>query len=257
MTNYFDSKDTAKRYKIGRPNFHLLIVEKLQEILNLKARLNNCLDVGCGTGLSTIPLLKISEKAVGIDTSFEMLRQAERNPKVVYKELAAEKISELGMDFDMVVTSSVFHWLDQKAFLQECHKVLKVNGFVVVHNNFFTGTTTDYKSDDFKEWLTERYLQRYVTPKRNNYQLEEEEIKALGFEITHNERFENTIFWTKEALVNYLITQSNVIANLEMGTYSIEDVTEWLMGELRLHFNEMDQREFVYANRLILLQKIS
>lgn len=254
MTNYFDFEEAAKRYRIGRPKFHSVVVEKLQGMLDLKVRLKNCLDVGCGTGLSTTALLAISDKVVGVDTSIEMLRSAERDSRITYQQLAAEKISELG-NVDMVFASSVFHWLDQKAFLQECNKVLNENDFVVIHNNFFTSTTTDYRSEDFKDWVNERYLQKYATPKRNNYQLEETDINALGFEIAHNERFENTIFWKKDDLVNYLITQSNVIANVEMGSHAINDVTEWLSGELRLHFGEMTEREFVFGNRLILLKK--
>jgi len=256
MTNYFNYSTAAKRYKEGRPNIHPLVMKRLKAKLELKAKLNNTLDVGCGTGLSTLASLEISEQVIGVDTSEAMLKQAHIHPNIQYQQLAAEEIDTLGVTFDLIMMSSVFHWLNQKVFLEACSKVLRSDSYIIIHNNFFTSSIKDDKSDDFKIWMGEQYLTKYTTPPRHNYQLNEEEINALGFALTDNEHFENTIRWKKADLINYLITQSNVITNVELGNYTIDEVKAWLVEELTPHFEGHKEREFVFGNRLILLKKI-
>jgi len=255
MTNYFNYSTAAKRYKEGRPNIHPVVVERVKAKLALTNKLKNVLDVGCGTGLSTVALLDISERVIGVDTSAAMLEQAEVQPGIQYQQLSAEEIDTLGVTFDLIMMSSVFHWLNQRVFLEACGQALRADSYIIIHNNYFTSTTKDDNSADFTAWMRERYLPKYTTPSRHNYQLNEEEIKALGFVLTDNERFENTVHWQKQDLINYLITQSNVIANVELGNYRIDEVTAWLAEELTTHFEGDEEREFVFGNRLILLKK--
>jgi len=134
MTNYFNYTPAAKRYKQGRPNIHPLVVERVKAKLALKAKLKNTLDVGCGTGLSTLALLEISEQVIGVDTSAAMLGEAQVQPGIQYQQLAAEEIDTLGVTFDLVMMSSVFHWLDQQVFLKACNKVLRAESYIVIHH---------------------------------------------------------------------------------------------------------------------------
>jgi predicted TPR repeat methyltransferase len=59
LINYFDPKSAAERYAKGRPYFHPQIINRIQAYLSLTEPVARALDVGCGTGLSTIALKAI------------------------------------------------------------------------------------------------------------------------------------------------------------------------------------------------------
>ena len=59
------------------------------------------LDVGCGTGQSTVVLAEIAERIIGIDPSADMLRAATPHPKVEYREAAAEHTPFSDGQFDL------------------------------------------------------------------------------------------------------------------------------------------------------------
>jgi len=255
MQNYFDHQEAAKRYKKGRPVFHALVVDKIKTHLNIEKKLPKCLDVACGTGLLTKALLEISEKVIGLDNSKEMLNHAEQDERITYIYRDAEKLEIIKDQVDLITVSSAFHWFNQNAFLKSCSLKLPIGNYITVHNNFFTSKTTDEKSDEFTNWMSERYLKKFISPKRNRYSVEESEMRTLDFVISANEQFENIVSFGKENLIDYLITQSNVISNVEMGNYTIDEVKNWLGKELNDHFEEDVKRDFRFGNRLIFLKR--
>jgi len=255
MKNYFDYQEAAKRYKKGRPAIHSLVVEKIKTKINIEKKLTTCLDIACGTGLLTKALLEISEAVIGLDNSREMLSQVEQDDRIKYVYGAAEDLENIKGIVDLITVSSAFHWFNQKAFLRSCNLKLSVGNYIAIHNNYFTSKTTDSKSDEFTHWMTETYVKKFIPPKRNNYSVEESEMVDLGFIVSAKEQFENIVSFGKENLIDYLITQSNVISNVEMGNYSIDKVKNWLKAELNDHFEDGIKREFKFGNHLIFLKK--
>src|SRR6266566_3385197 len=71
--NFFASESAAQRYAKGRPYFHLIVIGRIKKRLALTFPVRRALDVGCGTGLSTMALKEIAERVVGIDSSAEMI----------------------------------------------------------------------------------------------------------------------------------------------------------------------------------------
>jgi SAM-dependent methyltransferase len=90
--NYFAYPTAAERYANGRPFFHPLAVKKIGTICCESGRINRALDVGCGTGQSTLALLELAEEIVGLDNSAEMLSHALRHAQVRYVEARAEQM---------------------------------------------------------------------------------------------------------------------------------------------------------------------
>lgn len=256
MDNYFDHQEAAKRYKTGRPNFHFIVVEKIKLHLSLKNKLGLCLDVACGTGLLSEALLAISEKVIGIDNSEGMLSQANKNNNINYLLGQAENLSIVNGLVDLITVSSAFHWFNQAAFLKSSFTKLNVGSYIVIHNSFFTSRTEDEFSDSYKSWMIEVYLKKFISPKRNQKSVSQSEILSIGFEIIGDEKFENIVAFDKQGLVNYLVTQSNVISNVEQGQYSIEEVKQWLNKELTAHFEHKETRNFIFGNHLVFLQKV-
>src|SRR6266496_2657842 len=59
--NYFNPKTAAERYSKGRPDFHSNTIKHIKDYLHLDKKLNNALDIACGTGLSTKALFDIDK----------------------------------------------------------------------------------------------------------------------------------------------------------------------------------------------------
>jgi predicted TPR repeat methyltransferase len=74
--NFFSFKSAAERYAKGRPNIHADVIRRVAEKLKITSPLRNALDIGCGTGLSTVALLPIAGNIFGLDPSADMLHCA-------------------------------------------------------------------------------------------------------------------------------------------------------------------------------------
>ncbi len=253
--NYFDHKEAAKRYKAGRPDFHRLVVNKLKEKLSITERYKCVLDVACGTGLLTKALLDISEKVIGVDNSEGMLKYAWQDDRITYYKGEAEHLDMIKEEVDLITVSCAFHWFKQREFLESAKDLISVGNNIIIHNNSFTSTTNDEYSETFYTWMQERYLIKFPSPSRNKFPLKEGEIEKLSFDTILNERFNNIVAMDREGLITYLITQSNVISNVEMGTYSLEEVKAWLREELSPHFKRFTSRNFIFINRLAILER--
>lgn len=252
--NYFSYDEAATRYKNGRPDFHKIVIAKIKEILRVKEKYDLVLDVACGTGLLTKALLEISHKVIGLDNSNSMLNNAYLNERIIYQFGSAENLEIFTTKFDLVTVSSAFHWLKQRIFLESLRLVLNKGNHLVLHNNFFTGKCKDNLSDKFENWVKSIYLSKFKSPKRNKYAIREEELEKLGFRKVHYEEFDNIVEMNKEELRDYLITQSNIISNVELGNININDIKKWIDGELKIQFNEMKSRNFVFRNTLTILK---
>ena len=69
-------------------------MKKIRECTGLEGKFENALDVGCGTGLSTIALLEIAEHVTGTDNSHEMITvaQVQNEEKIPYFHAPAEHL---------------------------------------------------------------------------------------------------------------------------------------------------------------------
>jgi ubiquinone/menaquinone biosynthesis C-methylase UbiE len=59
--NFFVYKSVAERYAKYRAYFHPLVIEKIKAYLQLQSPVGFALDVGCGSGQSTIALKEIAD----------------------------------------------------------------------------------------------------------------------------------------------------------------------------------------------------
>ena len=58
--NQFLHQTSAERYHRARPYFHPVVVEKIREHLQIEGPVASALDVGCGTGQSSVALRAIA-----------------------------------------------------------------------------------------------------------------------------------------------------------------------------------------------------
>lgn len=113
--NYFDSAGVAGRYARVRPRYHAEFARRLSSFAGVD-RFAKILDVGCGTGHSSIALAEIAEQVIAIDPSPSMLGEALPKSNVGYKVGSAEHLQFAAGEFDLIAAGSSLHWFDQERF---------------------------------------------------------------------------------------------------------------------------------------------
>lgn len=111
--------------------------ERIQPSIDLVGRIREMkfqriLDVGCGTGMSTSPLVLAWENAeiIGIDLSKEMLEKArEILPTVTFIQRDCSKpLFDVGT-FDLIFSNAFIQWLpNQEEFIENAFSMLNENG---------------------------------------------------------------------------------------------------------------------------------
>jgi ubiquinone/menaquinone biosynthesis C-methylase UbiE len=129
MTQTFDS--LAENYDASRIGYANEVYNHLVDYgLTPKHRI---LDVGCGTGLASAPLLDNNFSVAGVDPSEPMLAQAKRHyPNAQWVAGTAEKLPFDNASFDVVISAQVLHRVDRAAALGEIVRVLKPGGIVAI-----------------------------------------------------------------------------------------------------------------------------
>jgi ubiquinone/menaquinone biosynthesis C-methylase UbiE len=241
---YFNSRSAAQRYAQGRPYFHPQIVQRVQQRLSLAWPVPRAIDVACGTGLSTVALKPLVREIVGTDVSEEMIRLAPVDPQTRYVVAPAEDLPFPDAHFDLLTLCAAFHWLDATAFLREARRVLRVGGHMVIYDNAFTGRMEENPA--FRSWLKHVYRKTYPTPPRTRAPLPQTAEKA-GFRPLGEESYQSTVTFSSDGLVDYLLSQSNVIAAVEGGHQVIEQVRTWLTDRVGPFFQGDEERTFLFG----------
>jgi len=227
--SFFTHPTAAQRYRAARPYFHPLVVEIIRQICGLDD-CENALDVGCGTGQSTVALTALARHVIGLDISQAMLDQAMPYSGVRYIRSPAEMLPFANESFDLLTAGLAFHWLDRQCFLPEAHRVLQHGSWLALYNDWFCGSMAENTA--FQKWCNESYLKHYPTPPRNREPLTDGIVGAAGFEKIVRAPFAHQVVFSPETLVAYLLTQSNVIATVEQGDEGIQSVADWLLGQV-------------------------
>lgn len=134
----------AKDYKKFRGGYDDKLYKFLLSTISKKKDKNiSILDLGCGVGNSTEPILRIARKlkviasVFGCDPDVAMLKEARKSAKkngldITYILGSAEKIPFGKEKFDLVFSGAAFHWFANKKAMKEVKRVLKKNGVYFV-----------------------------------------------------------------------------------------------------------------------------
>lgn len=242
--NFFSSKTAAERYTEGRPYFHPLVIERIRTFLSLTRPVRRAVDVGCGTGLSTVALKEIAEEIIGVDASSEMIALAARDERIEYRLADALNLPFGENEFDLMTLCSAFHWLDRQKFLREAGRVLRSQGWLIVYDNYFSGQMEENAA--FETWYRESHVRKYPPPPRVRAVFTEEDSGNEGFHLAGQEQYQNRISFSIEGLIDYLTTQSNVIAAVEVGGEDISEVRRWLTENLKPLFRDLKEATFLF-----------
>ena len=180
----------AEGYAKARPPLHADIVGRIG------VRGRAALDVGCGAGLSTRPLLGFADRVYGIDPVPEMVRWAARLVPGAW--FVGARVEALPFDdgaFDLITAAGSLNYAETAAAFRELRRVVAPDGTLCIY---------DFSQADFP----------YERPPDGGVPLSPEDLAPVntGFEVIRSERFAIPVSMTHQEYVAYLETELNVPA---------------------------------------------
>ena len=134
MNEYERFKGFSNVYNESRPMLPREAIEILKKYKD--TNIETIIDIGCGTGLSTLVCTEFSKNVIGIDPSKDMLDEAKKkeNDNLKFKQGFGENTGLSNSIADIVICSQAFHWMNPEITLKEVHRILKPNGIFAVIN---------------------------------------------------------------------------------------------------------------------------
>jgi ubiquinone/menaquinone biosynthesis C-methylase UbiE len=121
----------AEHYAAYRPSLHQSILKKC---LYPKSAFSLGLDIGCGTGQSTLALAHFCEKVIGIDTSKDMLQKAMPHTKVTYEHYNGTDLYFSDNCFDVITFSGSLYYAKSQELLNEILRVCTSEARIVIYD---------------------------------------------------------------------------------------------------------------------------
>jgi SAM-dependent methyltransferase len=240
----------AAGYARWRPAVHPHVIQRIGERLGIAGRLRRALDVGCGAGLSTVPLEQLALDSFGIDPSLEMVSRARRAaPRAAFAAASAEHLPFRSRSIDLITAAGSLNWAGLECFFPEALRVLAPAGRLVVYD---FGQGRDLRgSQELATWFA-RFETRYPLPACREIGLETLRANAAGFRLAGHEEFEVGLELTQEFYLEYILTETNVAAALQRGAPEAE-IRDWCEAGLGLVFRGVP-REVLFRGFIAWLE---
>jgi ubiquinone/menaquinone biosynthesis C-methylase UbiE len=206
------------------------VLELARGAIGAELPVARALDVGCGTGHSTVALLPMAQAVVGLDSSAFMLAQAQRHAAIEYRSGYAEALPFRQGEFDLLTVCSAYHWFDQERFLREAARVLRDGGWLLLYK---VGSTGRIANDEaFEDWRREVFRVRYPKAVRNDEVLTEEKATEFSFRSVASDRVAHRVRHTIDDYVDNLLTHSSLIRAMDRQQEPAHATRGWLRQEL-------------------------
>jgi ubiquinone/menaquinone biosynthesis C-methylase UbiE len=122
---------TALHYASFRPSLHAKI---LKPLFDSSEKFELGLDVGCGTGQSSIALTNYCKNVIGVDPSNEMLEKSLQHPKITYQLINFNTLHFDGDVFDVITFAGSLYYAKSQIILDEIVRVAKKNCKIIIYD---------------------------------------------------------------------------------------------------------------------------
>lgn len=125
------NKITANHYSAYRPPLHEMILKKG---IPIDEKFENGLDIGCGTGISTIVLAKYCSHIYGIEPSEAMLKKANSHEKVTYLLGSGNSIPLPNNKIDIVTFAGSLFYAKSSILIKELQRVCRDKSSIIIYD---------------------------------------------------------------------------------------------------------------------------
>lgn len=122
---------SAEHYSAYRPSLHGLILSKC---ITEGEHFTSGLDVGCGTGRSSITLAKYCSSVIGVDPSPQMIDKAIQDPKIKYFKGFLEELPLDEDSFDIITFGGSLFYAKSQILLDELVRVSTQGAKIIVYD---------------------------------------------------------------------------------------------------------------------------
>jgi SAM-dependent methyltransferase len=234
VVNPFVDQVVAQRYAEARPRLHDHVVALLAERIPAPDR---ALDMGCGTGLSTKPLISWARVVVGVDVSEEMLTARADDGDAHFVRARAERLPFRDDAFDLATAASAIRWFGSET-IDEIGRVLKSTAWLVVYDVRFHSEMVGEEA--FTQWMREECAPRYRPVPKNEFT--SASVASIGFAPTWEAYLRFDVPMTQNMLVVYLMTHSERIAAVQEGRETEAQQEAYLTEALKRFFPGAEPR---------------
>ena len=124
-------KVTAYHYAAFRPALHN---EILSRCLDAQTKYDTGLDIGCGTGYSSIALTYYCKEVVGIEPSQAMLAQSISHPRIKYLQNNDRNLPFESAHFDIITFAGSLYYAKSQELLDQLIRVIKPSGIILIYD---------------------------------------------------------------------------------------------------------------------------
>jgi SAM-dependent methyltransferase len=230
MSNPFASDSMAAGYAAARPPVHPRVLELVRREWGPRT-FRRALDVGCGAGLSTRPLLELAARVIGIDPEPGMVRAACHTvPGACFLAGAAEALPLATASVDLITAAGALNYARLECFFPEAARVLARDGLLAVYD--FSPGRSFRGSAALDDWF-ERFVERYPFRAGEARALSPAILarEAAGFRLLRGADFEIGVPLDPGFYLEYMLTETNVANAVGSGTPAGE-IREWCAATL-------------------------
>jgi len=164
-------------------------------------------DCACGSGQVAVDLLPYFHKIEASDISENQISNSYPHEKIHYSIQSAEHTDFPTAHFDLVCVAQALHWFDLEVFFKEVRRTLKPGGIFSCWGYGFFKTEPEIDKFIHDEFLV--HIDRFWADNNRlligGYKDINFPFNALGYP-----EFTMSVAWTREQLVNYMLTWSAV-----------------------------------------------
>jgi SAM-dependent methyltransferase len=218
----------ARLYDEARPGYPEALFADVVALSGLPAG-GSILEIGCGTGQATLPFAGRGFRMLCLDIGPELAAVAAEKlrpfPNVEVRAAAFEDFSPAGRTFDLVISGTAFHWVDQRVGLKKAAAALRPGGALALFWNLHANQ--DAKFFRAAQEVYRRHAPEMESPRGGKAQFESwfegrvEKIRAGGFREVVERRYSWSADYDAERYLKLLGTFSDHLALAEEARRSL------------------------------------
>lgn len=226
MSFYTEFGKSKEKYRKYRPTYPDTLFTEIMN--NIKSNFKKAIDLGAGTGLSTVILSQKFEKVYAVEPDKNMVAEFEKvGNNVEIFTCSAEDFDISENDIDLITAGNAFYWMKGETFINKIYKWLR-NGGILATYRYNMPTTVpdidkiileeDQKWDEFRHERL-RDTEYSIRTIRNSNLFSDIQIKKI----------ENIIYLEVEELIGFFSSTSYVSAylrTLDDPDYYIKNLTD-------------------------------